>query len=265
MAIAFIQSKQNTASTTSVAITFTSNNTAGNLLVVGVEANSTSSVITVSDTLGNTYSSAIGPTQINGGGNQWIQIFYVPNCLGGANTVTASNSSATYMNIVGAEYSVVKTASPLDGAGASAAGNNATPASGTFTVTVDDLIVGFALLSNMVAGSGFTSRGTDTYSMLEDKITSSTSANATFTADSGNWAAQGVAFLPIVDVTVSLTGVLATASVGTIGIAIALALSGVSGTVSAGNITASGGVTQGRADLYLGHKTVVTDNLVTLG
>ena len=192
---AFVQAKQNSASLTSVDAVFTSDNTAGCLIVVGVEANSTSSTTTVSDTKGNSYASAQGP-QTYTGANQYTQIFYAFNCASGPNTVTASNSSATYMNIVAAEYSGFGASDPIDGSGAAATGDGTAISSGSFTVTVNDLVVGFALGSDgsTTAVSG-TSRGTDNFSMLEDQNASSTSASADFSqTGSTHWNALGAAF-----------------------------------------------------------------------
>jgi hypothetical protein len=198
-----VQSAQANVTSSSISVAFPSNNAAGNLLVVGVEANySSGPTITVTDTLNGSYTSAIAPTSWYNGVYQAVQIFYFPNCAGGANTVTATASNGSWINVVAAEYSGAATSAVLDGAGASATGSSASASTGSFAVTANDLIVGMALMQgSTAAGSGFVSRGTDGYSLLEDQIAGTASANATWTGNSGAWGAVAVAFLPAVSFT----------------------------------------------------------------
>src|SRR6266446_5398958 len=73
--------------TANMSVAFTIGNTAGNFLIVTGTAARPASNLSVSDTLGNSYSLAMGPvtdtTQ-----NVTLYIWYVPACKGGANTVT---------------------------------------------------------------------------------------------------------------------------------------------------------------------------------
>src|SRR5262249_36981467 len=72
----------------SVSVPFTKPNTAGNLIgayVVWANAGP----VSITDTAGNAYDSAIGPTQATGDPSN-AQVFYARNIGGGPNTVTAS-------------------------------------------------------------------------------------------------------------------------------------------------------------------------------
>lgn len=80
-----------TGSVASLAKAFTNNNIAGNSIVVVCGAGN-NGTLTVTDTLGNTYTSAI--VQANSTTFE-AQIFYAVGILGGANTVTVTNGGAT--------------------------------------------------------------------------------------------------------------------------------------------------------------------------
>ena len=86
----FVQVKSATPQTASgsVAVTFTLAQTAGNLNVVAVGWNDTTSTVSsVSDSMGNNYVLAIGPTS---GTGLRQSIYYAGACKAGSNTVTVS-------------------------------------------------------------------------------------------------------------------------------------------------------------------------------
>ncbi|MGA2786455.1 MAG: YDG domain-containing protein, partial [Verrucomicrobiota bacterium] len=151
--------------------TFPSNNTAGDLIVVGVTVGGATAEkpATVTDTQGNVYYPATSQMDFStGGGNASYQLFYAPNIRGGPNTVTMTERDSStgggnaYNAIAIHEYSGVSIASPLD---VSAAGVGITTNS-PFTITsplanttVDgDLIFGYGNVINgpVSAGPGFT-------------------------------------------------------------------------------------------------------------
>jgi len=183
----FVQSNQATA--TSVA--FTSANTAGNLLVCGVENNSyVAGPLTVTDTAGNTWT-PLG-TETNSE-SQVVALFYTI-ARSGPNTVSVAGTGGNYTDIAVEEDSGV---SVFDGS-AAASGNGTSAATGNFAVTSGDLVVAMGVFGagGTTAGSGFTSRGTDTFSMLEDQIASGSTANATLSGTSHPWAMVAAAFKP---------------------------------------------------------------------
>ena len=187
----YIQGAQ--ATTTSVA--FTSANNAGNLLLTAVENNAYVGPLSVSDSAGNTWTSVVGPA--TDGSSQAVQLFCAANAKAGANTVTVAGTGGNYVDVVLAEYSGLGTTCATDGTG-SATGDSATAATGNFSVSSGDLLVVMGIMGagGATAGSGFTSRGTDTFSMMEDQIASGTTANGTLTGSTHQWAIAGVGFRP---------------------------------------------------------------------
>lgn len=137
----------NTAIGTGV-VTFSSN-TAGDLLVVGVQF---PGVTTISDSAGNTWQTAfvLWPT----GSAAGLRIYYAENCKASAGTNTVTVTSTTRIAI--AEYSGMAASLSYG----SAAQSNTTLSTPSFNVTTGDLIVGLGWSSgfNIGAGSGMTLR-----------------------------------------------------------------------------------------------------------
>jgi Galactose oxidase-like, Early set domain/IPT/TIG domain len=184
------------SATSSVTVTFPQNQTAGDLNVVVVGWNdSTSTVKSVTDSAKNTYSPAIGVTS---GTNLRQSIYYASNIAGGTNTVTVTfNQSASDPDIRILEYQGVKQVDVTAGA----SGNSSTANSGSATTTSsNELIFGADIVrtGNASPGSGFTARiiTTPDSDLAEDKVvtaTGSNSATATLTS-SGAWVMQMVTF-----------------------------------------------------------------------
>jgi hypothetical protein len=194
-----IQFAQGTAAASSKAQAFAGNTIGGDIIVVGVSCSQAASpTITVTDTQNNVYTAghAIQSDLVPA---RWVQIFYAPAIVGGPDTVTASSSvnlcTSTTTSI--SEYQQVVQVSPVDGAGISTNGNTVNPTSGTFTVTVGSLVVGFWCVTGGgtgFAGAGFTLRGSDGTCSLEDTLATSTSSQILAAGNAGNWALMGVAF-----------------------------------------------------------------------
>ena len=122
----FVQVKSATPQTPSgsVAVTYPLAQTAGNLNVVVVGWNDTTSTVSmVSDSLGNNYVLAIGPTT---GTGLRQSIYYATGIKAGSNTVTVRfNQAAVYVDIRVLEYSGLDPANPLDvRAGAAGSGTS---------------------------------------------------------------------------------------------------------------------------------------------
>jgi hypothetical protein len=198
--IAFVQVKSATPQTASasVAVTFTTAQTLGNLNVVVVGWNDTTSTISaVTDSRGNTYTLAIGPTT----GTVLSQsIYYAKNIAAGTNTVTVTfNKAAAFVDIRALEYSGLSTTSPLDQT-AGAVGSGTTASSGAATTTsANELIFGAGMTANVFtgAGTGFTSRiiTTPDADIAEDSTVAATgSYSATAANKSSSWVMQMVTF-----------------------------------------------------------------------
>jgi len=128
------------ATGTSVSAAFRRANKAGNLIVAHVVWDDAGAV-TLTDSRGNTYASAAGPTRAAGDPGS-SQIFYARDVGAGANTVTATFATGitTRGVVYVAEYSGLDRTAPLDGV-ASASGSSATMDSGALvTSNANDLL-----------------------------------------------------------------------------------------------------------------------------
>jgi hypothetical protein len=205
--INFIQVASATpASAETVSVTYPAAQTAADLNIVAVGWNDTTSTVqSVKDSVGNTYSLAIGPTK--GTGLQ-ESIYYAANIVGGSNTVTVTfNQAAAAPDIRILEYRGVAT---LD-AKAGASGSSTAANSGSATTTrANELIFGADMVATTTesAGSGFTSRIiTSDGDIAEDKVVTTAGSNsATATLHgSGPWVMQmatfSAAFGPVPTVT----------------------------------------------------------------
>ena len=137
MAIQFVQSKSvgSVGTPSSLAVAYDSANTAGNLLVCAQTTNQDPTAPT--DTLLNSWQSALAgtlPSNFN-----WMEIFYVANCLAGSNTVTITLGIKGAMCI--AEYSGIRTTSPLDQANSGGGFGTALSTGSINTTFSDELLV----------------------------------------------------------------------------------------------------------------------------
>ena len=186
------------ASNTSVSVAYSNAQTAGNLNIVAVGWGDTISAISsVTDSKGNTYTRAVGPTS-----NTGLQqaIYYAKNIASGSNTVTVKfNQAAAYPDVRIVEYSGLDPTSPLD-VTAAGTGNGTSASSGSATTTsANELIFGAGSTTGTAftaPGSGFTTRIVNIYGNLaEDKMVSSTGSNAaTATNSGGYWIMQMATF-----------------------------------------------------------------------
>jgi hypothetical protein len=189
----------------SVTVPFNKSQAAGDLNVVAVGWNdTTSSVASISDAAGNTYIAAVGPTILSGFGGQTI--YYAKNIVASAsNSVTVKFNStggagANSPDIRIAEYGGLDPNNPLD-AFAAATGTSANTSSGTAaTTSPTELIVGANLVSTVTSGPGtnfnnrmITSPDGD---ILEDMVVTTTGSYAATAPinPSGQWIMQMATF-----------------------------------------------------------------------
>src|SRR6266403_2241207 len=170
------------SSNSSVAVSYLNPQTAGNLNIVVVGwGDTTSSISSITDTQGNTYTPAVGPTSTTG---LQQSIYYAKNIIGGSNKVTVTfNQAAAYPDVRVLEYSGADTTNPLD-VTAGASGTWLTGNSGSATTTsANDLVFGAGMTFDIynAAGSGYTNRVITNFGdIAEDKsVTSTGSYNAT--------------------------------------------------------------------------------------
>jgi hypothetical protein len=198
--VSFVQVNAATpqSATSSVTVSFKVAQTAGNLNVVVVGWNDTTTTIqSVTDNLGNQYILAAGPVK---GTGLTQSVYYAKDILGGSNSVIVTFSkSASFPDVRVLEYSGADTANPLD-AVASASGNSASANSGSATTTAaNELIFGADTVAtgNLTAGTNFTLRilTSPDSDLAEDRtVTTTGSYSATATlSSSGPWVMQMVA------------------------------------------------------------------------
>ncbi len=202
--ITFVQVAYATPQTdsTTVSVKCTAAQVAGDLNVVAVGWNdSTAAVSSVTDTMGNAYTLAVGPTSIAGALSQ--SIYYAKNiaaAAAGANTVKVTfNRAAAFADIRILEYGGIDPTNPFDGA-SGATGISSTADSGPITTTnANDLLFGANMTTGATsgAGTGFTSR-VITFpdsDIAEDQIVSAVGTyRATARLSGADWVMQVVAF-----------------------------------------------------------------------
>jgi len=187
---------------TTVNVTFTGAQTAGDLNVVVVGWNDTTATVSsVTDSKGNVYTRAVGPTTISGSLSQ--SIYYAKNIVAaaaGSNTVTVTfSTAAVYPDIRVLEYSGADPNNPVDVTAANS-GTGTSSSSGSVTTTnATDLLFGANTVTSVTSGpgSGYTNRviTSPDGDIAEDQVVTSTgSYSATAPISSGTWIMQMVAF-----------------------------------------------------------------------
>ena len=159
--ITFVQGNSATPQTSqaSVPVTFTAAQSAGDLNVVAVGWNDTTATVTsVTDKIGNTYTLAVGPTIQSGIATQ--SIYYAKNIVAaaaGANIVTVTfSAAAVFPDIRVLEYKGADPNTPVDVTAASS-GSSTTSSSGAVTTTnATDLLFGANLVQTTTTGPGTT-------------------------------------------------------------------------------------------------------------
>ncbi len=107
--IAFVQSTSVISIATNPSLAYTSNVTAGNLLVMACKAGTSATITNVSDSLNGSWTQAVERID----GVDRLAIWYKANTLGGAVTVTCS-TAGTDNALTIAEFSGVRPSAPLD-------------------------------------------------------------------------------------------------------------------------------------------------------
>src|SRR5579872_2209110 len=94
----------------------------GDLIVLGVFVLNSTSVTSVMDTQGNTFTLLFGPTTWGGSHNYVERLYYAKNIAGGADNITVTLSASKYLELHAFDYSGLDTSSPLDVSAAPATG-----------------------------------------------------------------------------------------------------------------------------------------------
>jgi len=188
---AFVQLAERTAtasSSTASTAGFSAATKSGDTIIVWVWYNSNAqSVTSVTDTAGDTYARAVGPTTGTGTQGAWRQeLWYARNIVGKSGVVVTATFSGTFSGekaLTAHEYSGLDPVAPLDATSASVV-TAANATSGAVTTAYPrELIFGAAIFAGVgTSGSGFTQRSWIAENASEDKVVSSIgSYAATFT------------------------------------------------------------------------------------
>ena len=196
----FVQKKVlQVTSGSSIPLTFTRPNKPAGLIVAYIVWDN-GDPVSLTDSAGNAYTSAAGPTQAGDGFSS--EIFYAGNIAGGANTVTATFTMPVAARAVLSlfEYSGVDAASPVEAAVA-ASGTASSMVSGVLTVgNLNDLLfVGARSSGSLVSrvSPGYRIRLQRFGSLAADILASKLgSASVTATQKGTAWTMQMVAFRP---------------------------------------------------------------------
>jgi hypothetical protein len=199
----FVQFTAGDSGAASSSTTYTNYNvTSGDLILVFSHWDNQALTASVTDNAGNTYVPIGGP--VNAGTASRFQAWYAKNVSGGRSlgvTVTYSGTTTSISLIDVAEYAGLDTSAPLD-VFASATGDGTFQSSGPSPLTTasNETIIGLfgyaEYASPYAAGAGFTLRGYDASSMLQDEsVTTTGSYTATATSsDAAYWAAFVIGF-----------------------------------------------------------------------
>jgi hypothetical protein len=195
-------------SVSTLPVTFANPVTAGNLLIAAVRAGDTETINAPTDTGLNVYSN-IAAAHITNTGNNQIETWFVPNCIGGSSfTVTANFAAASgHPEIFVYEIAGILRASPVDTATGASATSGTAVDSGAITIAqAIEFLFGFCATSGntgtIAAGSGWSfaefmqSNVNNPTGGGEGQITAGTGTfDATFTlGTSSAWTASIVGF-----------------------------------------------------------------------
>lgn len=202
-----LEETTNTSSGTTIARAFTSNVTAGNMIVAIVRnkeigSGGTADAQSVTDGLSNTYTRVVGAF-IDNAQPERVELYYAKNISGGACTVTATWAAAKERRTINVyEVSGCDTTEPLE-ASNSGTGTGTAISAGN-VVTAGEAIIFAGMVNDdsytgITAGTGWTGRdAADVWgeAFYEDRIEAS---GGTFTGDATNaaskaWAAVVAAF-----------------------------------------------------------------------
>ena len=167
---------QTDLNTSNASLTFPDSSASGNLLVVSFSIdNPLADVSSITDTHGNTYTRAAGPTDWQGGAYRGFT-YYAANITGGAGPITVTITLTQQAGIIetyALEYTGIDRVDPLDQVSAGS-GTGPNMDSGTKTTTqARELIYGFGMSSAAsTVDPAFTARNTMNSNFVADRTVS---------------------------------------------------------------------------------------------
>ena len=195
-AIAFVQVNAGMASSaSSEAVAFSSNTTAGDIILVGFDFASGATFSSISDSQGNTLNE-VGSQLTTPAGSK-SRLYYASNIKGGADTVTVhTTASASFIKVQIIEYSGVSTSTPID-IQAGATGSAGSASAGGQTTVANDWIFGFLASDGTgSAGGGFNSRSAANGNVLQDDAAGAPGWYYASGSSTSGWSMQMAALEP---------------------------------------------------------------------
>jgi hypothetical protein len=195
-AIGFVQVNAGTVSSASTeSLAFSSNTSAGDIVLVGFDFASGPSFSSIADTQGNTFTE-VG-SQLTTPGGSYSRVYYAKNIKGGADSVTITLSGgATFIKEQIIEYSGVSTTTPIDVQSGNTGSAGSAYSGGTTTVA-DDWIFGFLASDGTgSAASGFNSRSAANGNVMIDDAAGAPGSYSTEGSSTAGWSMQMAALEP---------------------------------------------------------------------
>jgi hypothetical protein len=191
--LAQVTAKQAGSSASSLAISLPSTTTAGNLIVIGFDYDTSAAFQSITDSQGNTFTQA--GSELTSPGGARSRFYYAKSIQGGADTITIKLAArSSFIEAYLAEYAGADPANPIDAQAGAAGSSSAVSSGGVVTTAPGDKIVGYCVGDNACnLGAGFNARNTLNHNLLEDMTAGGPgSYAATGNANSG-WTMQMVA------------------------------------------------------------------------
>ncbi len=189
-------SKVSSGASSTLSLSFPANTVAGNLILVGFDFDSNSTLSSVTDSQGNLFAE-VG-SQLTSPGGSRSRVYFAKNIKGGADTVTVNlSANSAWFELYVSEYSGVDPVNPIDGqAGSSGSGTSVSSGNAT-TTTAGDVIYGYCVADwACTVGSGFTARSTFNNNLIEDKTATSPGSYAATGSATKGWSMQLIALRP---------------------------------------------------------------------
>lgn len=193
MSISFVQGKNFTFTTASSYVNaYTSNVTAGDLLIAAFQIGNTTATYSCADTQTNVYSLAVS-VAANGAQNG---IFWAIAKTTGACTVTITSSASTSGGVCLAEYTLASLLGSGASANGSAGGSTSLTTPNITTTVANAVVIGFLTGNVLVQTGAFTTRAAlnssgHNFFAISDDIVSSTGTYTDTSTQTGTGAANG--------------------------------------------------------------------------
>ena len=188
--------KGTSATTSSLAVSFSHHTLAGDLLVVGFDFDSSTTASSVTDSQSNTFTQ-VGTPLITPRGTE-STVYCANNIKGGSDTVTVNlTGTSAGIKVYMTEYYGMSQTNPVDVQAGATGGVRAVSSGDATTTVAGDVIYGYCVGDGAcTGGSGFNVRSTFDNNLIEDTAAGNPGAYAATGSATSGWSMQMVAFMP---------------------------------------------------------------------